>query len=63
MSENVGASTSYNPKGPHGLYRDNFNLMHVSYIIRREEGYNSIKCGDFGITCVVMQTANIVNLY
>jgi hypothetical protein len=24
MSENVGASTSRNPKGLHGLYRDNF---------------------------------------
>jgi hypothetical protein len=23
MSENVGASTSHNPKGLHGLYRDN----------------------------------------
>jgi hypothetical protein len=25
-SENVGASTSRNPKGIHGLYRDNFTL-------------------------------------
>jgi hypothetical protein len=24
MSENMGASTSRNPKGLHGLYRDNF---------------------------------------
>jgi hypothetical protein len=24
MFENVGASTSRNPKGLHGLYRDNF---------------------------------------
>jgi hypothetical protein len=24
MSENMGASTSCNPKGLHGLYRDNF---------------------------------------
>jgi hypothetical protein len=24
MSENVGASTSYNPKGLHGLYTDDF---------------------------------------
>jgi hypothetical protein len=24
MSENVGASTSRNPRGLHGLYRDNF---------------------------------------
>jgi hypothetical protein len=26
MYENVGASTSRNPKGLHGLYRDNFTL-------------------------------------
>jgi hypothetical protein len=26
MSENVGATTSRNPKGLHGLYIDNFNL-------------------------------------
>jgi hypothetical protein len=26
LSENVGASTSRNPKGLHGLYRDNFTL-------------------------------------
>jgi hypothetical protein len=27
MSENVGASTSRNPKGLHGLYGDNFTLL------------------------------------
>jgi hypothetical protein len=27
MSENVGASTSRNPKGLHGLYRDNFTYI------------------------------------
>jgi hypothetical protein len=26
MSENVGASTSQNPKGLHGLYRDSFTF-------------------------------------
>jgi hypothetical protein len=26
MSENVGASTSRNPKGLHSLYRDNFTI-------------------------------------
>jgi hypothetical protein len=26
MSENVGASTSHNRKGLHGMYRDNFTL-------------------------------------
>jgi hypothetical protein len=30
MSENVGASTSRNPKGLHGLYRDNFTLPRLS---------------------------------
>jgi hypothetical protein len=29
MSENVGASTSRNPKGLHGLYRDNFTLPYM----------------------------------
>jgi hypothetical protein len=27
MSENVGASTSRNPKGLHGLYGDNFTFL------------------------------------
>jgi hypothetical protein len=27
MSENVEASNSHNPKGLHGLYRDNFTLL------------------------------------
>jgi hypothetical protein len=27
MYENVGASTSPNPKGLHGLYRENFILL------------------------------------
>jgi hypothetical protein len=27
MSENVGASTSCNPKGIHGLYRENFTVL------------------------------------
>jgi hypothetical protein len=29
MSKNVGASTSRNPKGLHGLFRDNFALLTV----------------------------------
>jgi hypothetical protein len=29
-SENVGASTSRNPKGLHGLYRDKFTFTHFS---------------------------------
>jgi hypothetical protein len=29
MSENVGASTSRNPKGLHGLYRDKFTLPYL----------------------------------
>jgi hypothetical protein len=33
MSENVGASTSRNPKGLHGLYRDNFTLL--NYVIKQ----------------------------
>jgi hypothetical protein len=34
MSENVGASTSRNPKGLHGLYRDNFNFIYIVNIIK-----------------------------
>jgi hypothetical protein len=30
MSENVGASTSRNPKGPRGLYRDNFTFTFLT---------------------------------
>jgi hypothetical protein len=30
MSENVGVSTCHNPKGLHGLYRDNFTLLLVA---------------------------------
>jgi hypothetical protein len=32
MSENVGASTSHNPKGLHGLYRENFTLLLNKYL-------------------------------
>jgi hypothetical protein len=27
MTENMGASISHNPKGPHGLYRDSFTYI------------------------------------
>jgi hypothetical protein len=36
MSENMGASTSRNPKGLHGLYRDNFTF----YIIFKSRADN-----------------------
>jgi hypothetical protein len=38
MSENVGASTSRNLKGLHGLYKDNFTLPFTSekYLFSRE---------------------------
>jgi hypothetical protein len=32
-AENVGASTSRNPKGLHGLYRENFSLIESLLII------------------------------
>jgi hypothetical protein len=31
MSENVGESTSRNPKGLHGLYGDNFTLPYMFF--------------------------------
>jgi hypothetical protein len=39
MSENVGASTSRNPKGLHGLLRDNFTtaLCGFTKIVAYEE--------------------------
>jgi hypothetical protein len=39
MSENVGTSTSGNPKGLHGLYRDSFTFSpcHM-YICGSEDG-------------------------
>jgi hypothetical protein len=36
ISENVGASTSRNPKGLHGLYRDNFT-SHVIKVIKDKD--------------------------
>jgi hypothetical protein len=45
MSENVGTSTSRNPKGLHGLYRDNFTLP--SHPILPKYGrfsYNNFVC-------------------
>jgi hypothetical protein len=38
MSENVGASTSRNPKGLHGLYRDNFTFYTLSVCVVLEAG-------------------------
>jgi hypothetical protein len=34
MSENVGASNSYNPKVLHGLYKDNFTFTFTLYVNR-----------------------------
>jgi hypothetical protein len=31
LSENVGASTSYSPKGLHGLYRDRLTITDIVY--------------------------------
>jgi hypothetical protein len=42
MSENVGASTSRNPKGLHGLYRDNLPYLYFSLniimMVQNKEG-------------------------
>jgi hypothetical protein len=32
MSKNVGASSTRNPKGLHGLYRDNFTFARISTV-------------------------------
>jgi hypothetical protein len=44
MSENVGASTSHNPKDYHGLYRDDFTFYHYIY------NYGQIKEDEIGKT-------------
>jgi hypothetical protein len=33
MSENVGASTSRNPKGLYGIYRENFTLHFFTFTL------------------------------
>jgi hypothetical protein len=40
MSENVGASTSRNPKALHGLYGDNFILPFPSFGKRNDPEIN-----------------------
>jgi hypothetical protein len=40
MSENVGASTSLNPKGLHGLYGDNF-----TFTLPFNHQCSDMKCG------------------
>jgi hypothetical protein len=41
MSENVGASTSRNPKGFHGLYRDNFTFTNIFIYLWADEVVSS----------------------
>jgi hypothetical protein len=45
MSENVGASTSYNPKGFHGLYRNNitFIFMDQNRWLAKSKGKQTVK--------------------
>jgi hypothetical protein len=40
MSENVGASTSRNPKGLHGLYGDNFTFYEIELSPKKKEILN-----------------------
>jgi hypothetical protein len=51
MSENVGASTSRNPKGLHGLYREDFTLFYFLYI-RKVESHVQItdRCAPWKIS-------------
>jgi hypothetical protein len=49
---NVGASTSRNPKGLHGLYRDNFNF----YFIPRYERFTSTE------TILITESTGNINL-
>jgi hypothetical protein len=45
MSENVGASTYRNPKGLHGLYRDNFTLPYIFILM--------VRSSDVPMICVI----------
>jgi hypothetical protein len=52
MSENVGASTSGNPKGLHGLYRDNFTsaFIHTFQAMEAVQDYRLFEfCPSYGI--------------
>jgi hypothetical protein len=56
MSENVGASTSRNPKGLHGLYRDNVTSIAVKTssflflnITKRKELYKTWKISEISL--------------
>jgi hypothetical protein len=73
MSENVGASTSRNPKGLHGLYRDNFTFTPITKTNRlmlfREiisvysENYTAhinTLCGQNGKILMLRQVVHIV---
>jgi hypothetical protein len=49
MSGNVGASTSRNPKGLHGLYRDNFTFTSTSILITHRAGRHSGNARDMKV--------------
>jgi hypothetical protein len=57
MSQNVGASTSRNPKGLHGLYRDNFTFTFNIFVSKaRIQAYE-------GKWYIIREQHNNVNLH
>jgi hypothetical protein len=50
MSANVGTSTSRNPKGLHGLYRDNFTFYISMYADYLEFFFQFVSCKNAKIT-------------
>jgi hypothetical protein len=65
MSENFGASTSRNPKGLHGLYRDNFTItfLHGSdisvFLTRQTVRFNELELTDRQCMRLIPQWQNI----
>jgi hypothetical protein len=55
MSENVGAATSRNAKGLHGLYRDNFTLPYLNLICDMENcNSQQIKIGVIALSYIII---------
>jgi hypothetical protein len=55
MSENVGASTSRNPKGLHGLYGDNFTFYSILSKL------DSFGLNFVNLKCLIKMNGNNIN--
>jgi hypothetical protein len=66
MSENVGASTSRNPKGLHGLHRDNFTLPYperiLGWLYVRATAYPYLPYTIIIVTCSGVRVTKVTDL-